>query len=249
MKVAIVLPTLNEQGNIGPLIDELQKVLAGKPGDGLHVLVVDDDSADGTQDIVRQRMEQHGNVQLIRGPRCGLGAALIAGISQAVDVLGAEVVVTMDADFSHRPLDLPRLLAGLQGEADVVIGSRFMPGASLPGHWGWYRRFNSSVANFVARHVAGLGSIKDCTSGFRAIRVEGGLSRINLGAIETKGYAFQMVVLSRLVKAGCRVSEVPIAFEERRAGKSKVGLNRRYIRDILEFLANAVAARLARAPI
>ena len=247
MKVVIVLPTLNERDNIGPLIDQLPRLFEEARDQELHILVVDDDSSDGTRDVVGKKVEVGDNVHMMDGPRLGLGAALVAGMRRAMTALGADVVVTMDADFSHRPVDVLRLVAALrEGTAEVAVGSRYVEGASLPDEWGWYRRLNSDVANFFARRVAGLGSINDCTSGLRAIRVKDGLDRIALEEIDTKGYAFQMIVLGRLVKAGCRVVEVPITFEERRAGKSKVGFNRRYLRDVLEFLTGAVTARLHR---
>jgi len=172
------------------------------------------------------------NVHLLSGIKRGLGAAYIRGIEFALGRLGAEAVMEMDADFSHRPQDIPRLIAELERGADFVIGSRYVPGGSIPREWAGLRRANSLVGNLVARYVAGLYRVRDCTAGFRAIRASL-LRRINLRQLRVQGYAFQVALLHAAVSANARVVEIPVDFIERTAGMSKLG-----IRDIAEFITN-----------
>jgi dolichol-phosphate mannosyltransferase len=237
LKLVIVLPTYNERENILALIPVLQETLRAVPYES-HILVVDDNSPDGTADAVRSLMHEHRNVQLITGEKRGLGAAYIRGMQHALAVLGADVVVEMDSDFSHDPADLPRLLKTLDSPADFVIGSRYVPGGSIPSSWGWQRRANSRLGNIVARYVAGLYRVHDCTAGFRAIR-SSVLRQIDFGSLRVKGYAFQIALLHRAVGLGAQVAEVPVHFVDRKVGESKLGIS-----DIVEFLVNAWWIRL-----
>ena len=141
MKLVIVIPTYNERENIRELIRALQERLQNVAYSA-HILVVDDNSPDGTADAVRSLMGESANLHLITGEKRGLGVAYIRGMQHALDVLSADVVVEMDADFSHDPADLPRLLEALALPADFVIGSRYVPGGSIPSTWGWHRRLN-----------------------------------------------------------------------------------------------------------
>jgi dolichol-phosphate mannosyltransferase len=144
----------------------------------------------------------------------------------------------MDADFSHDPADLPRLLKALDTPADFVIGSRYVSGGSIPSSWSWQRRLTSRLGNIVARYIAGLYHVRDCTAGYRAIR--GAILRqIDFGTLRVKGYAFQIALLHRAVGLGARVEEIPVHFIERKLGTSKLGLS-----DIIEFLLNAWWIRL-----
>jgi dolichol-phosphate mannosyltransferase len=147
-------------------------------------------------------------------------------------------VFEMDADFSHDPRDVPRLLAELENSADFVIGSRHVRGGSIPADWSLLRKLNSVGGNWVARYVAGLYGIRDCTAGFRAIRASV-LRTIDFGALRVKGYAFQVALLHQAITQGARVKEVPVHFIDRKAGQSKLGL-----RDIIEFVVNAWWIRL-----
>lgn len=237
MKVVVILPTYNEAENIGRMVDELQVVFRGIEHD-MQVLVVDDNSPDGTADIVRRRQEQHANVHLVTGSKVGLGAAMIRGMQHAMSVLGADAVLEMDADFSHKPQDIPWLLTNLDHGADLVIGSRYVPGGTIPSTWTWWRRANSFGGNIVARYVAGMYRIRDCTAGFRAIRTSV-LKKIDLAAIRVQGYAFLVALLHHAVAAGAKVVEVPVDFMDRTAGVSKLG-----VRDIFEFIRNAWWIRL-----
>ncbi|HVW68094.1 MAG TPA: glycosyltransferase family 2 protein [Steroidobacteraceae bacterium] len=237
MKVVIILPTYNERSNIDGLIASLQAEF-GRLRHDMRILVVDDESPDGTADLVRQVMAASPNVHLITGKKEGLGAAYIRGMQHAMADLAADVVFEMDADFSHAPADVPRLLAKLEQGADFVIGSRHVRGGSIPKEWSVWRKLNSAGGNWVARYVAGLYGIRDCTAGFRAIRASV-LREIDFSALRVKGYAFQVALLHQAVTLGAAVTEVPVHFVDRKYGQSKLGL-----RDIVEFVINAWWIRL-----
>jgi dolichol-phosphate mannosyltransferase len=178
-------------------------------------------------------MRRYSNVHLLTGEKAGLGAAYIRGMQHAIGELCADVVFEMDADFSHDPADVPRLLAALERGADFVIGSRHVPGGSIPAEWSFWRKLNSAGGNWVARYVAGLYGIRDCTAGFRAIRASI-LRQIDFSALRVKGYAFQVALLHQAVTLGAVVEEVPVHFIDRKRGQSKLGLA-----DITEFVLNA----------
>jgi dolichol-phosphate mannosyltransferase len=199
----------------------------------MHILVVDDNSPDRTAELVREAMVRHSNVYLLTGQKAGLGAAYIRGMRYAIGELSADAVFEMDADFSHDPADVPRLLAELENSADFVIGSRHVPGGSIPEEWSVWRKLNSAGGNWVARYVAGLYGIRDCTAGFRAIRASI-LRQIDFSALRVKGYAFQVALLHQAVTLGARVKEIPVDFIDRTHGQSKLGLG-----DIAEFVVNA----------
>jgi dolichol-phosphate mannosyltransferase len=230
MRVIVVMPTYNEAGNIARIVPEIFASCAGRPGLQLGILVVDDNSPDGTAGVVASMQAQYPELHLITGEKNGLGAAYIRGMNFAIATLAADVVCEMDSDFSHKPSDLPRLLLALEAGADVVIGSRYVPGGSIPQSWGLLRRANSRVGNLVAQLVAGLYPIRDCTAGFRAIRGET-LRRVNLGQLGVQGYAFQVALLHELKILGARIVEFPVEFVDRTIGESKLGLS-----DIVEFV-------------
>jgi dolichol-phosphate mannosyltransferase len=237
MKVVIILPTYNERGNIAALLLALQGEFRRLHHD-MHVLVVDDNSPDGTATLVREAMQDQPNVHLISGEKAGLGAAYIRGMQYALYELHADVVFEMDADFSHNPADVPRLLAELENSADFVIGSRHVKGGSIPAEWSVWRKLNSAGGNWVARYIVGLYGIRDCTAGFRAIRASI-LRQIDFSALRVKGYAFQVALLHQAVTLGAVVREVPVNFTDRKQGQSKLGLA-----DIVEFVLNAWWIRL-----
>jgi dolichol-phosphate mannosyltransferase len=167
-----------------------------------------------------------------------LGAAYIRGMSYALDRLDADAVMEMDADFSHKPEDIPRLFTAFSEGADFVIGSRYVPGGSIPEEWAMWRRMNSRFGNIVARYLAGLGKVHDCTAGFRLIRASL-LRELDLQTIKVQGYAFQIALLHRALSLGAVVRELPVQFVDRTQGDSKLGL-----RDIVEFVINAWWIRL-----
>ena len=232
MKVVIILPTYNERGNIAALVASLNGEFRRLQHD-MHILVVDDNSPDGTADIVRAAMREMSHLHLITGQKAGLGAAYIRGMRYALDELEADVVFEMDADFSHDPADVPRLLAELEACADFVIGSRHVKGGSIPAEWSVWRKLNSAGGNWVARYIAGLYGIRDCTAGFRAIRASI-LRQVDFSALRVKGYAFQVALLHQAVTLGAVVKEIPVDFVDRKLGQSKLGFA-----DITEFVLNA----------
>jgi dolichol-phosphate mannosyltransferase len=236
MRIVLIVPTFNERENIGRLIDELQGIFPSLPHE-MHILVVDDNSPDATADVVREHRSRSDNVHLLAGRRQGLGAAYIRGMRYALDPLHADAVFEMDADFSHKPSDVPRLIAALEKGADFVIGSRYVRGGSIPKEWAFYRRLNSRFGNLVARHVAGIYRIHDCTAGFRAIR-SAVIHGIDMDGFRVQGYAFQIALLHAAVARGAQVVELPVDFVDRIAGESKLGL-----KDIVEFLRSAVWIR------
>jgi len=232
MKTVIIIPTYNERDNIGLMIDALQKQFKLMSHD-MHILVVDDESPDGTADVVRLSKTTNNNVHLISGKKKGLGAAYIRGMGYALNEMRADVVFEMDADFSHDPADVPRLMAEIESGADFVIGSRYVKGGKIPKEWGLLRRLNSLGGNIVARYVAGIYKVKDCTAGFRAIRASL-LQKVNLDEIAVQGYAFQVTLLHACYVSDARINEIPTDFIDRERGESKLSIN-----DILEFIWNA----------
>ena len=237
LKAVIIIPTFNERENIEPLVEELQ-IQFEQMVHEMHILVVDDSSPDGTADAVRVLQSRYANLHLIQGQKTGLGTAYIRGMQYACERLGADVIFEMDADFSHKPEDVPRLMSEIEAGADFVIGSRYVSGGSIPEDWGLLRRLNSNVGNIAARYIAGIGGVKDCTAGFRAIRTSV-LRRIDLDNLRVQGYAFQVALLHGAVLENARIKEVPVDFVSRKNGESKLGFG-----DILEFALNVWWIRL-----
>ncbi|MCX6128108.1 MAG: glycosyltransferase family 2 protein [Proteobacteria bacterium] len=237
MKAVIIIPTYNECENIGHIIDKLQNEFRSINHD-MNILVVDDSSPDGTANIVWEKMQTATNVYLIKGQKAGLGAAYIRGMTYAVQQLDSDVIFEMDADFSHDPKDVPRLLAEIEAGYDFVIGSRYVPGGSIPSNWGRLRKMNSYFGNIVARYLAGIYRVRDCTAGFRAIR-SSLLKELDLASIKTQGYGFQVTLLYEAVIHQAKVKEIPVDFIDREKGESKLDL-----KNIIEFMVNAWGIRL-----
>lgn len=229
-----VLPTYCEAANAGRLLEDLGRL---HPGPDAAFVVVDDASPDGTADVVRAAARRDPRVRLLDGPGGGLGRAYALGIGWSLRELRPGAIVCMDSDFQHDPRDAARLLGALAAGADVAIGSRYAGGGSLDPGWGAGRRALSAWANRLARRLAGLGGVSDCTSGYRAIRAEA-LLAADAAALDVRGYAFQIALLHRLVRSGARVREVPIRFGVREHGESKLGA-----RDLAGFLWCALALR------
>jgi dolichol-phosphate mannosyltransferase len=214
MRVVVVIPTFQEADNIGEAIRRLR---AAVPDAG--VLVVDDNSPDGTADLADAVAAELGDVEVFRRPvREGLGRAYVAGWSRALDE-GAEVVVSMDADGSHDPAVLPTLLEAIDGGADMVMGSRYIPGGAVPG-WPIHRLMLSKGGNRYAALMLGI-PLRDATGGYRAYRADL-LRRIDLSTIRANGYAFQIEQVRRAMRVGAKIVEVPITFVDRRYGISKM---------------------------
>jgi len=239
MKIVVILPTYNEKENIGLIIHALQEQFRKVPHD-MHILVVDDNSPDGTAEIVRAERSAWSNLHLITGEKQGLGAAYVRGMKYAINELHADIVMEMDADFSHNPADVPRLIEAVDEGADFVIGSRYVPGGKIPEDWSFLRRMNSRWGNVFARYVAGMYSVRDCTAGFRAIRTSI-IKKIDLDALKVRGYAFQISLLYEAILNHAKVREIPVEFVDRKRGQTKLGLS-----DIVEFMLNAWWIRFER---
>jgi dolichol-phosphate mannosyltransferase len=213
----LVLPTYNEAENVEPLVEAARAKLPPSA----QVLIVDDSSPDGTGRIAARLAERHQNVHVLDRPhKEGLGPAYIAGFRYALE-RGAGFVLEMDSDFSHDPAYLPRLLEAAK-RADVVLGSRYVPGGGV-SDWGPLRRRVSRGGSTYARWVLGV-DVRDLTGGFKCFRREV-LEAIDLDEISTRGYAFQVELTYRAIRAGFKVVEVPIIFRERRVGTSKMDLS------------------------
>lgn len=210
----MVLPTYNEAANI---VEVLRRTREAVPA--AWVLVVDDGSPDGTADLAEKASVDLGNITVLRRTgKAGLGAAYRAGFVRGLS-MGARVLVEMDADLSHDPGSLPALIAAVDHGADLAIGSRYVPGGSIP-NWSWHRRWLSRWGNRYAAGALGL-AINDATSGFRAYK-SSMVEKIDLAAVRADGYGFQIEMTYRVVRAGGKVVEVPIAFVDRVRGTSKM---------------------------
>ncbi|MDH3261130.1 MAG: polyprenol monophosphomannose synthase [Acidimicrobiia bacterium] len=212
-EVTVVVPTYNERENLEALVEA---VLAN----GYRLLIVDDGSPDGTGSLADRLATAHQLLQVLHRPvKEGLGAAYVAGFEYAL-AAGAQVICEMDADFSHDPTDLPRLVdAVASGDADVAIGSRYVPGGSTPD-WPFQRRVLSQVGNLYARLMLGL-RVRDATAGFRAYR-SGSLAELGAETCQASGYGFQVELAWRATSRGLRIVEVPIVFRDRIYGESKM---------------------------
>jgi dolichol-phosphate mannosyltransferase len=215
----VVVPTYNEIDNLPILLGRLLSELRRAVGIGnFSVLVVDDSSPDGTGELADELATDYPEVQVLhRTAKNGLGRAYLAGFEVALDH-GATHVIQMDADLSHAPEDVPNLLA-VADTADLVLGSRYVRGGATPD-WGLQRKLLSRGGSFYARNLLGLG-VRDLTGGFKCWSRKALLS-LNLHAIESGGYVFQIEMTYRAVQAGARVAELPIVFNDRTHGESKM---------------------------
>lgn len=215
----LVLPTYNEAENIEAIVEAAGAVLAESPADGFRVLIVDDGSPDGTGEIAdRLAAEREWVGVLHRTQKEGIGPAYLAGFAAALQA-GAGCVMEMDSDFSHDPADLARLLQAVRDGADLALGSRYTPGGGV-AEWSLLRRIISKGGSTYARIVLGL-HVRDLTGGFKCFRREV-LEVIDFSSVRSRGYAFQVELTYRAVRAGFRIVEVPIVFRDRQKGSSKM---------------------------
>ncbi|MGQ0848787.1 MAG: polyprenol monophosphomannose synthase [Actinomycetota bacterium] len=212
-QVTVVVPTYNEREN-------LPHLAAAVLLHGYRLIVVDDNSPDGTGVLADEMKEQVGNMEVLHRPaKVGLGPAYGAGFERAIQT-GTAVIVQMDGDFSHNPDDLPRLVHAVEAGADLAMGSRYIPGGGTPD-WPWRRRVLSKGGNLYARLMLGI-PLTDATGGYRAWRVEA-LQRLPYASARASGYSFQVEMAMRAVDMGLHLAEVPIVFRDRTLGKSKMG--------------------------
>jgi len=215
-RTLVVLATYNERENLRPMVE----AILGLELPGLDILVVDDNSPDGTGQIADELSAEHTELSVVhRKGKLGLGSAQVGGMELA-QLHGYDYVVTMDSDFSHAPKYLPALIAAMD-DCELAIGSRYVPGGGTR-NWGVVRRLMSWGANTFVRLGLGLKP-RDCSAGFKCYHV-GTLSRIDLSRIVARGYAFQEEMVYRFQLLGARIAEVPIIFENRRRGETKMSL-------------------------
>jgi dolichol-phosphate mannosyltransferase len=216
--IRLVLPTYNEAENLEPFVRALLPQLASADPDHT-VLVVDDNSPDGTGEIADRLAAESEHVRVLHRPgKEGLGRAYLAGFEVALGE-GAELVMEMDADFSHDPRDVPRLIEAVRAGADLALGSRYCDGGGVE-NWPLHRRLLSRGGSWYSRRVHGL-PVRDLPGGFKCFRREL-LEALDLGTVHTGGYGFQIELTYRAIQAGYRVAEVPIVFRERERGASKM---------------------------
>jgi dolichol-phosphate mannosyltransferase len=216
----VILPTFNERENLAHVVARSRAALATcvPPVDGT-VLVVDDASPDGTGELADQLAREHRDVCVLhRTRKDGLGGAYLAGFREAL-AAGADFVIEMDADLSHDPADLPRLIDTAREGADVVLGSRYLPGGGVAG-WPLHRRLLSRAGGRYAATVLGL-RLTDLTGGFKCFRASA-LRALERDRVDSRGYAFQIELTFRAARAGLGIAEIPIVFRERELGRSKM---------------------------
>lgn len=235
-KACIILPTYNERENIAQLLPLIFAQASRIGTHELHVLVVDDNSPDGTALVVRNLITTYPRLHLITGEKKGLGEAYKRGMDHALRTLAPDLIFQMDADLQHSPDLIPLFVTLAENGFSLVIGSRFAIGGSTP-NFSLRRRTLSRVGNALLRFLGGLPALRDCTSGYRCIKADI-LAKCELGQLSTRGYSFQSSLLFELLRSGARVIEVPIDFPDRRHGASKLSL-----RDQVEFLLNIFRIR------
>jgi dolichol-phosphate mannosyltransferase len=215
VRATVCLPTYNERDNLARMIEALRGVLR----DGDRVLVIDDDSPDGTGRLADELAATHEFVDVLhREAKEGLGRAYVDGFRRVLET-EAELVLEMDCDFSHDPADVPRLIAAAEEGADLVLGSRYVPGGGTR-NWGLVRRLISKGGSLYTALFLHMG-VKDPTGGFKCFR-RAVLERLDLDAITPRGYAFQIETTYRVKRLGFRVAEIPITFVDREVGQSKM---------------------------
>ncbi|MCL5795139.1 MAG: polyprenol monophosphomannose synthase [Patescibacteria group bacterium] len=231
MKTSIVIATYNEKENIAKLLHDILNLSITD----LEIIVVDDNSPDGTATIVENNFRQHPVNLIVRKDTRGYGSAHIAGFLKAID-RGAEIIISMDADFSHQPKIIPEMIREIEAGYDVVVGSRRIAGGQIIG-WGITRKLASQTAMILTRLILGIKT-RDVTTGFRAYRAKA-LSGLNLLSIKSNGYSFLEELIYRCEKNHLKIKEVPIIFNDRQLGKSKFS-----IKEIIKFFVTIIKLRL-----
>lgn len=230
-QATIVLPTYNEAKNISQVLEQIfaQKIKNWN----ITVLVVDDNSPDGTGKLVAKLQKKYKKLHLLKGTKQGLGVAYTRGFAYVQKNLKSEVIFEMDADLSHPAKLIPEFLKRIDEGADFVIGSRYVKGGGTPD-FTFFRVLNSKVANLFARYIAGMRQVKDCTSGFRAIKTSV-IQKIDFVTLGAKGYSFQQNLLYEALQQKIKVAEVPLVFYQRTEGESKMRM-----KDMVEFVQNSL---------
>ena len=244
-KAIVIIPTYNEKENISKMIPVLQEVFKKIKNWEMHILVVDDTSPDKTYETVERLQKSNKNLHLlINKQKAGLGKAYLKGMEMAFGQLKADLVFEFDADFSHDPNKIPQLLKKIDEGFDLVLGSRYVKGGSIPDNWGLHRKILSMGANILTATVFTNFSIRDWTAGYRAIKKQVFEAvHDEMKSERFSGYAFQIGFLHKTVRNGFKVAEVPIHFIDRTIGESKVGVE--YIINTLIYIFRARAREIS----
>lgn len=244
MRVVHLLSTYNEKENIGPMIEYLQDLAKKLPKYEFLILVVDSHSPDGTGDIVREMAKTRKSLYLLETPR-GLGVSLIAGYKYAIEKLKAEIVIPNDVDFQWHPKYIPQMLKKIEEGYDVVVPSRHLPGSK--DNFNFFRKLTHFFSNTLINYYwGGIKEVKDLAGNFKAIRVKGILEKVNFGHLNVKGFVIQATMIYELSKTGAKFCEIPVVYEDRRAGQTKVGFNLQFFKDVWETFVNASRIRAER---
>lgn len=220
-KVAIIIPTYNEAGNIKKLIETIFDVASSCTNWEIHVVVVDSNSPDNTASIVSELVKTYSNLHLIRSKKEGLGKAYVHGFTETINLINPYVFFEMDADLSHNPKDIPMFLKQIEKGADFVVGSRYIKGGSIPSNWGIHRKIFSICGNLIVRFGFMRLNVTDWTNGFRAIK--SWVVKASLGHIKNySGYVFQIAFLDFAYNQKAIIRETPINFIDRTEGVSKI---------------------------
>jgi dolichol-phosphate mannosyltransferase len=242
MKIIIIIPTYNESENTQRMIPTLADIVPGIKDHVVEVLYVDDSSPDGTAQIVKGCQDVYPWLHLLdNGKKEGLGAAYTRGMIFAMQELHADYFMEFDADFQHSPDDIPRLIAEINRGYDYIIGSRYIPGGSIPPEWEFQHKAISWVGNLVARLLLLLPQIHDCTSGFKLSRIKGFMDEFDFSTLLSRRFAYKTHLLAYMAHKGAKIKEVPIEFQCRTSGDSKLMTN-----EIRETLRVIFAFQLSR---
>ncbi len=231
-KGVVVIPTYNEAASIGRLVEHLfEKTFPSIRSWDMEVLIVDGNSPDGTADIIRNLLPRYDSLHLlVEKEKSGIGAAYFTGFNYADEMLGADVVIEFDGDFQHPPETIPLLLRKIEEGADLVLGSRAVRGGAYPRQWGLKRLFLSKVGGFVARFILFFPSrsffkVSDPTTGLKATKVGEAYHNLNFDEFISKSFGYKLEMLFHLVKDGVSISEIPLVFQLRGEGESKIEAN------------------------
>lgn len=223
MKVVIVIPTFNERENTQKMITALSGIISQISSHTVEVLYVDGNSPDGTSEMIKSLQPNYPWLHLfVEQKKEGLGRAYAKGMTYAMQKLSADYLMEFDSDFQHPPADIPRLIAEIDRGYDYIIGSRYVPGGSIPAAWGFKRKFLSVVGNLVARIFLILPGIHDVTGGFKLSRVAGFMDQFDFDKLLSRSFAYKIHLLFFMVQRGAKVKEVAFHFANRTSGESKI---------------------------
>lgn len=222
-KVVVTIPTYNERESTEKMIETLAKLFPTIKDHQMEVLYIDDTSPDKTYELVREKMKKYKWVHLLlNSEKKGLGIAYMKGFQHAITELGADYIMEFDGDFQHDPNDIPRLVAEINNGYDFIVGSRYIKGGSIPKEWGFKRQFLSVIGNLVARVLLVLPRLHDVTGGFRLSKVKGFMENFPFDKILSRSFAYKIHTFYFMVLSGAKVKEVPIKFQPRTEGESKI---------------------------